>query len=67
MAIESGGRKDFTFPLSAAKKYGIAERSFRRFVDELTEAGFIIKHSMANLRQPNEYEFSFDWKTKMQP
>lgn len=67
MAIESGGRKDFTFPLSAAKKYGIAERSFRRFVDELTEAGFIIKHSMANLRQPNEYEFSFDWKTKMPP
>ena len=67
MALESGGRKNYTFPLAAAKKYGIAERSFRRFVDELSQAGFIIKHSMANLRQPNEYEFSFEWKQEKPP
>lgn len=62
MCMESGGRRDFTFPLGAAKKYGIAKNSLTRQIAELKEAGFIQVQSMANLRQPNEYSFSFVWK-----
>lgn len=62
MAMESGGKRDFTFPLSSAKKYGIAKNSFSRYIKELSDSGFISVHSMANLRQPNEYSFSFVWK-----
>ena len=67
MALESGGKRTFIFPLSSAKKYAIKPASFRRYVEELVKAGFIVKHSMANLRQPNEYEFSFSWKTVKPP
>lgn len=62
MAMESGGRRQFVFPLTAAKKYGIKRASFWRHVQELVDANFIIRHSMANLRQANEYEFSLLWK-----
>lgn len=67
MGLESGGRREFVFPLSAAKKYGFAPRSFRRYVEELVIAGFLDKTSLANLRQPNEYRFSFKWKTEKPP
>lgn len=62
MAMESGGRREFVFPRTAAKKYGIPPRSLLRYVAELTDAGFIDKTSLKNLRQPNEYQFSFRWK-----
>ena len=62
MTMESAGKRDFLFPLSAAKKYGIAKNSLTRQISELKEAGFIHVQSMANLRQPNEYSFSFEWK-----
>lgn len=62
MSMESGGKKDFIFPLSAAKKYGIPKNSLTRYVHELSEKGFITVQSMANLRQPNEYSFSNQWK-----
>ena len=62
MAMESGGKRDFTFPLSSAKKYGIAKNSFSRYIKELRDNGFIVVQSMANLRKPNEYAFSFTWK-----
>ena len=68
MALESGGKRAFIFPLSAAtKKYGLKPASFRRYIEELVKAGFIVRHSMANLRQPNEYEFSLSWKTARPP
>ncbi len=67
MAMESGGRRDFIFPRSAAKKYGVSPRSLLRYIDELAGAGFIEKASMANLRQPNEYRFSFIWKEEKPP
>lgn len=67
MALESGGRREFIFPLTSAKKYGIAARSFRRYLTELVDMGFLEKQSMANLRQPNEYNFSFAWKEKSRP
>lgn len=63
MAMESGGKREFTFPLSTAKKYGITDNSLRRHIDELTRAGFISVRSGASIRQPNIYTFSFEWKT----
>ena len=62
MCMESGGRKDFVFPLSAAKKYGISKNSLTRHIAELKKLGFIEVQSMKNLRLPNEYSFSFFWK-----
>lgn len=62
MSMESAGRREFVFPRTAAKKYGIPPRSLLRYVAELTDAGFIDKTSLKNLRQPNEYQFSFRWK-----
>ena len=62
MALESGGKKDFQFTRTSAKKYGISSSSLRRHVAELKESGFISFSSGANLRQPNEYIFSFEWK-----
>ena len=62
MAMESAGKREFIFPQKAAKKYGIAPALMRRYIVELVERGYIEKQSMANLRQPNEYKFSQEWK-----
>lgn len=62
MALESGGKRDFEFPLSSATKYGIDDATFWRYVQKLEDAGFIVRHSMANLRKPNEYNFTLAWK-----
>ena len=62
MAMECGGRRDFLFPRARAIRYGFASKSFWRYVTELEERGFLIRHSMKNLRMPNEYSFSFAWK-----
>lgn len=62
MSVESRGRWEFTFPLSAAKAYGIAEKSFRRWVDELEASGFVTVNSGACVRAPNIYAFSFTWR-----
>ncbi len=67
MALESGGRREFIFPRTAAKKYGVKHRSLLRYIDELSDAGFIDKTSLRNLRQPNEYSFSFRWKEERPP
>lgn len=62
LCVESGGKRDFQFPLSVAKKYGIANVSLRRQIDELTERGFITVTSGANARAPNLYSFSHEWR-----
>ena len=67
MALESGGRMDFTFPQATAKKYGFPPASMRRYIKELQEKHFISVQSMANLRQPNEYSFSLVWKQNNAP
>lgn len=64
MCMESGGRRELIFPLGAAKKYGIAKNSLTRQIAELKESGFIEVRSNANLRMPNEYSFSLNWKLK---
>lgn len=63
MCMESGGRRDFRFPLTSAKKYGISSSSFRRQVDELVKAHFVqIVEKGRNTRTPNGYSFVFEWK-----
>lgn len=64
MCMESGGKRDFIFPLLAAKKYGIPKNSLTRHIAELQSHNFITVQSMANLRQPNEYSFCFEWKNQ---
>lgn len=62
MAMESGGRREFQFPQSAAEKYGIASTSLRRYISELRNSRFILVHSGKIQRQPNHYEFTVSWK-----
>lgn len=63
MSMESGGRREFIFPLSAAKKYGIAKNTLTRHIEEMIKAGFITVQSGKTVRQPNLYAFSFEWKS----
>lgn len=62
MALEAGTSRKFIFTHTTAKKYGIASRSFDRYMKELVENGFITFSSGKNTRTPNEFEFSFSWK-----
>ena len=63
MAMESGGRPEFVFPLSAAKKYGISENTLRRGIKELIANGFIdMTSSGKTTREANYYAFSYRWK-----
>lgn len=64
MCMECGGRRDFKFPLSAASKYGISSSSLRRHINELKKKGFIKVGSNANLRKPNDYCFSLEWRAE---
>ena len=62
MAMESGGKRNFTYPQSAAKKYGFNPATFWRHVDELAKSGFVRVSSGKNLRIANRYEFNTNWK-----
>jgi len=62
MGMEAGGKRNFKFTRSAAKKYGISESTLRRGVDELILRGFLEVSSGYNTKTPNEYRFSFSWK-----
>lgn len=62
MTMEAGGRREYCFPLSSATKYGIAQRSFRRYASELIAGGFVECSSGWNTRTANEYGFAFSWK-----
>lgn len=64
MCLECAGRRSFIFPHGAAKKYGIAPRSFDRYSKELVKAGFLSLSSGQNTRTPNIFCFEFGWKQK---
>ncbi|WP_297243575.1 hypothetical protein [uncultured Flavonifractor sp.] len=62
-AMEAGGRRNFTFPQSAATKYGVNPRSMRRYLQELISAGFIeVESSGRWTRESNRYLFSMRWR-----
>lgn len=67
MAMESGGRQNFKFPLKVSKKYGIASTSLRRYISELAAGGYITVQSNKNLRIANDYRFSIAWKNRAPP
>lgn len=62
MLLESGGKKEFTFPRSKYRKLA-GNDAFQRAKDELIEKGLIrVKQNNANLRRANIYEFCDEWK-----
>lgn len=65
MSLEAGGHKSFEFTrITAENKYGIQNSNLRRNVEVLIKAGFIRRNSGKTVRQPNHYEFIFEWKPK---
>lgn len=62
MVHECRGRREFTFPLAVAQKYGIPKNSLTRSVHELVGAGFIRCQSGRTVRKPNLYAFEWGWK-----
>lgn len=64
MAVEAGGKREFTFKHSSAKKYGVSSTSYDRFLKELKDGKFIEKVDDESLAQyaPGRYRFVFDWK-----
>lgn len=67
MTLHSAGKRDFQFPNATAKRYGLADKSFRRYVAELAAAGFIKVNSGKLTREPNIYTFSLQWKQNRPP
>lgn len=62
MALESGGKRQFTFTKTDAKKYGICPKTLYRQIKELQDKKFLTVSSGKNTRTPNEFEFCFSWK-----
>lgn len=67
MSVVSAGKREFQFPNSTARKYGISDKSFRRYVRELEAAGFLTINSGKITREPNIYSFSLEWKQNRPP
>lgn len=67
MLLESAGKKEFTFPRSKYKKLA-GNTVFQNAKEELIKKGFIVlKQNNANLRKPNIYAFSEEWKRFIPP
>lgn len=67
MLLESGGKREFTFPRSKYRKLA-GNTVFQNAKEELLQKGFIVlKQNNANLRKPNIYEFSEEWKKRSPP
>lgn len=65
MAMESGGKREFTFTHGAAKKYGITKTSFDRYKEKLIASKYIEPIYDAECKQysPCRFKFLFDWKS----
>lgn len=62
MKLESGGCVEFEFPVSKYKDL-MSTKTFLKSKAELIEKGFIEeKQNNKNLRKPNIYRFSAEWK-----
>ena len=63
MAMESAGKREFTFSRSTAQKFGISETTAARYIKELSSSGFIEMVSCGRFaRVANVYSFSMNWK-----
>lgn len=67
MRIESGGKKEFTFPHAKYRSY-LSKPTFFRVIKELEDKGFIdvVQHNK-NIRTSNLYAFSEQWKQIKNP
>ena len=62
MAMDAGGKFDFTFSKADALRYGFAYSTFLRSKKELIESGFIrIALNGRISRAPNRYAFTLTW------
>ena len=62
MTVRAAGRREFTFPHSLYHAC-FSNAAFERARNELVKAGFVeIVAKNGNLRLPNVYSFSFEWK-----
>lgn len=62
MLLEAGGSKEFEFPRAKYKKIA-GNTVFQNAKQELVNKGFIkVKQCNKNLRKPNVYEFSGEWR-----
>lgn len=66
MAMEAAGKIEFQFPQTVATKHGFPQKSFRRYVSELKDGGFITVNSGWNTREANIYKFALSWKAPPQ-
>jgi len=64
MSAAAAGRIEFVYPFSFYKNR-MAKETFVRAKKELIDNGFITERQMKNLRKPNIYRFSFDWKRQL--
>ena len=63
MAMESAGKREFTFSRSTAQKFGISETTAARYIKELSSSGFIEMVSCGRFaRVANVYRVSMNWK-----
>lgn len=64
MADSARGQRQFQFPRATIeKRYGIPWRTALNGIDELIGSGFIrLVSGGKTTREPNIYEFVFDWK-----
>ncbi len=63
MALESAGKREFTFSRSTSQKFGLSETTAARYLKELSSSGFIEVVSCGRYaRVPNVCRFSLKWK-----
>lgn len=63
MKLESGGKREYEFPKAKWRAF-ISPAGFQSAKKELCDVGLIeVVQCNANIRKPNIYRFSCDWKT----
>lgn len=68
MRMAFAGKPEFTFPQACyEREYGLSKTSVQKAVKGLQAAGFIQVTRRWQVRQPNIYRFTNDWKTRLEP
>lgn len=68
MILRAGGNVEFTFPKAVYESdYGLSKTSVQKAVKGLQAAGFIQVSTQWQVRQPNIYRFSNEWKKREKP
>ena len=62
MVMEAKGKQKFAFTRKTFEKFGIPERSGRRYAEDLEAAKFVRCDHAKFTREANQYEFINGWK-----